>query len=301
MVWQLKTFKKTLTSLSASSISAYLGDIALFSEWVCEERNILSPDQVNRKHIRQYLSYLVANNYARQSISRKVSALRRYYSWAQRTEIVKVDPTSGISVIAGESRLPKVLSEKELEAVLASVGRDQDLEEVNLRDLAVMELLYGSGLRVSEVCSLTPKDLDLHSKAPTCQVLGKGSKQRIVPLSSPAVEALKKYLKSSRLLMSLNNSDNLNNLNDTEPLFFNLAKKCITPRDIQRILDKRSISPTHPHALRHTFATHLLDGGADLRSIQELLGHSDLSTTQIYTHLSREKLKKVVEQNHPRG
>lgn len=295
MVWKLETFEKSLTSLSKASVRAYIRDILLFAEWVSEEKSIFNPDQINRKHIRSYLSFLTENNYARKSISRKISSLRRYFEWTYKTEGTKMNPTSGISVVTGESRLPKVLSSKELEAILSPVDRNESPEEISLRDATIVELLYGSGLRVSEVCSLTPKDLSIDSKSSTCKVWGKGSKQRIAPLSFPAVQALKAYLKRSRLIMAPDNSD------DKSPLFFNQSKKPITPRDIRRILDRRSISPTHPHALRHTFATHLLDGGADLRAVQELLGHSDLSTTQIYTHLSRDRLKQVVKENHPRG
>lgn len=294
IVWKLETFIKSLVSLSKASKNSYASDISLFIQWL-DEMGISNPSQVERKHVRQYLSFLLQNSYARKSTSRKVSALRRYYEWAQRTGVAKTNPTSGISVVTGKSRLPNILSSQELESVLSPISKKEESEEIVLRDTAIMELLYGSGLRVSEVCSLTPKDLNLQSMSSTCQVWGKGSKQRIVPLSEPAVDALRVYLKKSRSLMASSDPSK------DDSLFYNLSKKPITPRDIQRILDKRSLYPTHPHAIRHTFATHLLDGGADLRVVQELLGHSDLSTTQIYTHLSRERLKQVVEENHPRG
>ena len=158
------------------------------------------------------------------------------------------------------------------------------------RDLAVVELLYGSGLRVGELCSLRPDDLDLERGRAT--VMGKGSKARVVPLSGPAASALRGWLQVA---------------SDAGPspaggfLFPNRRGNPLTPRDVRRIIDTRAPVPTHPHALRHTFATHLLDGGADLRAVQELLGHADLGTTQIYTHVSRERLRQVVASAHPRG
>jgi len=156
-----------------------------------------------------------------------------------------------------------------------------------LRDDAIVEVLYGSGLRVSELCGLNPKSLDLN--AGTVRVWGKGDKERIVPLSGPAVVALQRFLDSNSATKR------------GDVLFRNQRGNQLTPRDVRRILDRRAAAPTHPHALRHTFATHLLDGGADLRTVQELLGHADLSTTQIYTHVSKERLQRVHRSSHPRA
>ena len=169
---------------------------------------------------------------------------------------------------------------------------DDDRSDRRLRDDAVLELLYGSGLRVAELCSLDRSSIVLDTGV--VRVWGKGSKERIVPLSAPSVEALRDHLEAS-------SADGLDEGQDDAALFVNGRGNRMTPRDVRRVLDRRAASPTHPHALRHTFATHLLDGGADLRTVQELLGHADLSTTQIYTHVSKERLQRVHRSSHPRA
>jgi site-specific recombinase XerD len=173
---------------------------------------------------------------------------------------------------------------------------DDDPEFVRCRDDAVLELLYGSGLRVSEVCSLKVGDVDPRRK--WLSVWGKGAKERRVPLSAPAASAVRSWLAGGRN-EALEATPTTGSAHDA--LFVNRRGRPLTPRDVRRILDHRSPVPTHPHALRHTFATHLLDGGADLRAVQELLGHADLATTQIYTHVSRERLRRVFDATHPRA
>jgi site-specific recombinase XerD len=173
---------------------------------------------------------------------------------------------------------------------------EADLPAIRDRDDAVLELLYGSGLRVSEVCSLKAGDVD--AKRQWLSVWGKGSKERRVPLSAPAADALAAWLGGGRREL-LDTSSTSPPTSDA--LFLNRRGRPLTPRDVRRILDHRSPVPTHPHALRHSFATHLLDGGADLRAVQELLGHADLATTQLYTHVSRERLRRVVDATHPRA
>jgi integrase/recombinase XerC len=157
----------------------------------------------------------------------------------------------------------------------------------------VLELLYGSGLRVGEVCGLAPADVDVRSS--TVTVWGKGGKQRRVPMSRPAADAVSGWLQRGAAAIEPADAD------AEGALFRNARGRRLTPRDVRRIIDRRSTEPTHPHALRHTFATHLLDGGADLRVVQELLGHADLSTTQHYTHVSKERLRAVYESSHPRA
>jgi site-specific recombinase XerD len=172
---------------------------------------------------------------------------------------------------------------------------EADLPAIRDRDDAVLELLYGSGLRVSELCGLSPGDVDLERRRVV--VWGKGSKQRHVPLSAPTMDALRRWLGGSRdALVRLAAAEDT-----ADSLFLNRRGRPLTPRDVRRVVDRRSPVPTHPHALRHSFATHLLDGGADLRAVQELLGHADLATTQLYTHVSRERLRRVVDATHPRA
>ncbi len=298
MVWNLDLFVKSLTSVSQKTQDVYASDISLLQKWAGDQ-NINHPEDLQRNHIRMYLTHLTSEGYSRKSTGRKITSFRRYFVWAEKNGYIKTNPTVGISVVTGKSRLPEILSQEELGAVLAPSGTKAEKEETVLRDSAIMELLYGSGLRVGELCNLSLEDILLDSDTPYCEVLGKGSKKRIVPLSKPAVASLLPYLE--RALPKMAPEDKSDPGANHKFLFYNMAKKPITPRDVYRILDRRAISPTHPHALRHTFATHLLDGGADLRSVQELLGHADLSTTQIYTHISRERLKKVVHENHPRG
>ncbi len=164
--------------------------------------------------------------------------------------------------------------------------------EVRRRDDAVLELLYGSGLRVSELCGMSMDDVDLRSRWAT--VWGKGSKQRRVPISESSAGAVASWIGDGRPLMVKPGSPK-------DALFLNSRGARLGPRDVRRILDKRSSSPTHPHALRHSFATHMLDGGADLRVVQELLGHASVKTTQVYTHVSKERLLSVYETSHPRA
>ena len=283
-------FARSLTAASAATVEAYRRDVADFAAWA-ERGSVTSPADVDRRLLRRYLAHLGTRRYARRSIARKASALRRYFGWLARTGVLAVDPSVGLSAPSGEGRLPRVLRDDEVEALLdAPPARvADDPPHVRARDDAVLELLYGSGLRVAELCGLRPDDLDLSRGVAT--VWGKGSKQRQVPITPPAVEALRSYL-ALRPVDAAAPSD---------AVFLNARGRRLAPRDVRRILDRRAAEPTHPHALRHTFATHLLDGGADLRVVQELLGHSDLSTTQHYTHVSKERLRAVHAAAHPRA
>ena len=185
------------------------------------------------------------------------------------------------------------MSSGELDVLLSgqSARSESDDEVRRARDTAVIELLYGSGLRVSELCGLTAGSIDLTRRLVT--VVGKGDKERVIPLSEPAADALATWLTVRTMVATREDA--------AHALFPNQRGGPLTPRDVRRLLDHRSVAPTHPHALRHTFATHLLDGGADLRAVQELLGHADLSTTQVYTHVSRERLQRVHHDSHPRA
>jgi site-specific recombinase XerD len=274
-------------------VTAYLGDLRAFVEWA-GRGGIDGPERVDRLVLRRYLAHLSTRRYARRTVARKASSVRRYFAWAARTGRLPIDPALGLSAPSGGGRLPRVLRADELAELLdeppASV--DGDLPGVRLRDDAVLELLYGSGLRVAELCGLRPGDVDLDRALVT--VWGKGSKQRQVPMSGPAVEAVRGWLEQGR-------ADLADDRTPPDVLFVNRRGRRLGPRDVRRVVDHRAAAPTHPHALRHTFATHLLDGGADLRAVQELLGHADLSTTQHYTHVSKERLRTVHEATHPRA
>jgi site-specific recombinase XerD len=291
--WELERFTTSLASAAPATVAAYRSDLDAFVAWAARS-GIDAPGAVDRLVLRRYLAHLATRRYARRTVARKASSLRRYFAWAARTGRVAVDPAAGLTAPSGTGRLPRVLRADELATLLDEPPAvvDGDDPAVRLRDDAVLELLYGSGLRVAEVCGLRPGDVDLHRGLVV--VWGKGSKQRQVPLSGPAVEALRGWIDHGRQGLASERTP-------PDALFVNRAGRRLGTRDVRRLLDRRAASPTSPHALRHTYATHLLDGGADLRAVQELLGHSDLSTTQRYTHVSKERLRSVHEATHPRA
>ena len=295
--WRVAYFSQSLTASSVNTVAAYSADIRDFVEWAARGA-VTSPADVQRTLLRRYVAYLTTRRYAKRSVARKVAALRRYFKWLQRSGVLSVDPSASLHAPAGEGRLPRVLDHDELEQLLEP-SRDAGAIERepawrSLRDDAVLEILYGSGVRVSELCSLDVGDVDLAGRS--IVVWGKGGKQRRVPLSDPARDALSSWMTARhdarRDVMATSSG---------AALFGNERGKRLTPRDVRRIVDRRSATPTHPHALRHSFATHLLDGGADLRVVQELLGHADVATTQRYTHVSNERLRAVYAKSHPRA
>jgi site-specific recombinase XerD len=303
MSWQLDAFGRSLIGVAPATVAAYARDLRAFTTWA-ERLGVTGPDGVERRMLRRYLAYMATRGQARRTIARRASALRRYFGWLVRTGVLDVDPSAGLSAPKGDARLPRVLRPDELRAMLdappASPAASPSPASAALaaaearrqRDDAVLEVLYGSGLRVAELTGLDLDDVDL--PAHRLVVWGKGAKQRAVPLSDPAAEALARWMRSGRAAMVTDDTP-------AAALFLNARGRRLGPRDVRRIVDRRSTAPTHPHALRHTFATHLLDGGADLRVVQELLGHSDLATTQRYTHVSKERLRSVHAATHPRA
>jgi site-specific recombinase XerD len=282
--WDLPGFSAWLGGRAAATRTAYLSDVRAFAEWMARS-DVQRPDGVDRLHLRRYLASLGTRKLARATIARKAAALRCYFSWQVRQGRLPADPARSLRAPSGGGRLPRVLSGGQVSALL-----DEPAETaLDRRDLAVLELLYAAGLRVSELCGLNRGDIDLRGR--TVTVLGKGSKQRRVPVHDAAVAALRAWLENGR--------DDVEGPPDAA--FVNRRGARLGPRDVRRILDRRSASPTHPHALRHTYATHLLDGGADLRVVQELLGHASLATTQVYTHVSKERLRAVYGDTHPRA
>lgn len=289
----MDAFAASLTGVADSTVLAYRRDVEFFAAWAATN-GVSKPTAVTRRTVRAHVAQLATSGYATRTIARRLAALRRYYAWLRRNGATDLDPVAGVRAPRGTQRLPRVLHADELETLLDTPPSrlDDDPPALRCRDNAVLELLYGSGLRVAELCGLRPGDLDLPAKAVT--VWGKGSKQRLVPLSEPAIEALTQWLGFGRREM-------LRPESPADAVFLNKAGRRLTPRDVRRLLDRRASTPTHPHALRHTFATHLLDGGADLRTVQELLGHSDLATTQHYTHVSKERLRRAFDAAHPRA
>jgi integrase/recombinase XerC len=282
--WDLPGFEAWLSGRSAATQRAYLGDVAAFAEWVARS-DVEEPAGVDRLLLRRYLASLGTRRLARATVARKAAALRCYFAWLVRHGRVDADPSKSLRAPSGGGRLPRVLSGTEMGALL-----DGPVTGVlDQRDHAVLELLYAAGLRVSELCGLDRDGVDLRGRS--VRVLGKGNKERRVPIHDQAVAALEAWLAEGREAMA----------GPHEAVFVNQRGSRLGPRDVRRILDRRAAAPTHPHALRHTYATHLLDGGADLRVVQELLGHASLATTQIYTHVSKERLRAVYEETHPRA
>ena len=287
--WDIELFARSLTRSSINTVDAYTSDIKQFAEWV-SRRSIDDPAEITRDVVRQFVAFLATNRRSKRTISRKVASLRKYFGWMIREHRIEVDPTLGIKTPSDQGRLPRVLTNEQLESLVSPAEDDQAPPWRVARDSAVIELLYGSGLRVAELCSLDVDSVDTKRLAVT--VMGKGSKERRVPVSEPSLVALRSWAALRHEMVDDNTM---------VALFVNARGKRLTPRDVRRIIDARASSPTHPHALRHTFATHLLDNGADLRAVQELLGHSDVGTTQRYTHVSKERLKSAYEVSHPRA
>jgi integrase/recombinase XerC len=291
--WEIDAFRRSVGGLSPASVRAYTADLNRFVEWA-SRGGAEGPADVDRITLRRYLAFLATRRYAKASIARSAASLRSYFQWCARRGLVAADPSARLTAPAPDSKLPRVLGHPELAALLDPPAPDgaADRTPTDLRDDAVLELLYTSGLRVAELCGLDLADVDLTDLV--VRVTGKGSKQRQVLLHERCARAIGEWLSGPRSAM----------VTETSPkggLFLNGRGNRLGPRDVRRILDRRSPVPTHPHALRHSFATHLLDGGADLRVVQELLGHASLQTTQVYTHVSKERLLTVYTGTHPRA
>lgn len=256
-----------------------------------KDKNISSLDKVDRAVLRDYLAYLTKEELAKPSIARKLSAIRSFYKYLVREKIIPANPIENISSPKLDKRLPVFLTVDEVVRLLKA----PDLTKPHgIRDRALLELLYASGLRVSELVHLEMGQINLDTNE--IRVWGKGSKERVVLMGEPAAEALKNYLKKGR--------PKLLDKKRSSALFVNRYGQRITERTVQRVLEEYAIianlkKRVHPHVLRHTFATHMLDGGADLRVVQELLGHAQLSSTQIYTHVTKAQAKKIYLSAHP--
>lgn len=270
---------------------AYQRDLNHFQTFL--EREQISYDQADRQIILNYITYLrMECNLKNSSVLRRISTVRSFYRYLSEYHGLDKNPFALIKLGKKEKKIPEFLFYDEMDALLNSISLDND---ENIRNRAMFEIMYACGLRVSEVVSLRIDDIDLNEQI--LRVIGKGSKERIVPFYDEAAEILKLYLKEVRRKWC----------DEKERIcFLNLKGKPLTTRGVQYILDKVVLKSglllkVHPHMFRHSFATHLLDNGADLRVVQELLGHSSLSTTQIYTHVSREHLKNTYEKAFPRG
>jgi site-specific recombinase XerD len=297
--WPVDDFVSSTVALSPHTRRAYSHDVREFVLW-CERGACAAPSSLDHRVLRRYLAYLNTRGFARPTIARKAASIRAFSRYLRRTGFAASDAGRHLHTPSGTHRLPRVpraADTNELldNAIERAATADGHTLAVALRDLAVLELLYGTGIRVSECCGLNLGDVDLRKRSVT--VLGKGSKVRRVPLGEPAAGALDDYLRRAR-------STFLREGSPGQAVFLNRRGNRMSPRDARRVLDQFPMGDgqaLHPHALRHAFATHLLEGGADLRAVQELLGHADLSTTQVYTQVTRDRLKMVYQHTHPRA
>jgi integrase/recombinase XerC len=289
--WNLEGFYTTLRAAdrSPSTIRAYRSDTEQFVAWA-HERDCDNPKKVTKRLLREYLAHMTERGDQRTSIMRRRASLRSYFVWLVERGYLTESPAARLSAPRPPAQLPKIVIREQLESLL---DEDWGDDEWATLDRAVCEVLYGAGLRVSELCGLNVNSVDFGQGL--LRVLGKGRKERIVPLHPRGLAMLQLWLDGDRDDVATPDSP-------PDALFYNRRGSRLGTRDVRRILDNRvSRGHIHPHALRHTYATHLLEGGADLRVVQELLGHESLTTTQLYTHVSKSRLQKVHHQTHPRG
>jgi integrase/recombinase XerC len=301
--------------LSPHSVRAYRNDVASLSTFLSRGgRSLLDTDHVA---LRRWLAQLRTRGYARSSLHRKAAAVRTFYSWASKRGLIEANPAALLTGPSPASRLPTVLKASEAELLTtapdstrgAASAESGSADARMLRDRAVLELLYGCGLRVAELCGLDVEDVDVDGQ--WVRVMGKGGKERVVPMGDFAARAVEDYVREGRAAFITSTVPGSGAASAPEPadrsaLFFNRRKKRMGPRDaramvdryVRAVLEGRKVSP---HTLRHSFATHLLEGGADIRSVQDLLGHASLATTQKYTHVSRGRLFEAYRQSHPRA
>ncbi|MCE5271298.1 site-specific tyrosine recombinase XerD [bacterium] len=279
-------------SLADNSQAAYSRDVEAFAQEMAR-RGVQSPGAVERSHVAEYLNSLAALELAPTSLARKSSSIRLYFRFLAGEGVVGRDPTDTLELPRLGRRLPHVLSLEEIMALLGAVDRGA---LGGLRDTALIESLYATGMRVSEAAGLPLQNL--HLERQVVLVFGKGSKERLVPVGEAAIRALREYLERERPILDKGRGQGR--------VFLNRGGTPLSRMGIWKILRKYAIlagveSKVHPHVLRHSFATHLIERGADLRAVQEMLGHVDISTTQIYTHLSGETLRQVHRDYHPRA
>ena len=254
----------------------------------------LTPERITSRHLRAFTVWLHEQGYAKTTIARRVAAVRSWFKFLCRQGLVSTNPADGLRAPRQDKKLPHFLSEDKLDQLLQTPPGDHPL---GLRDRAILEILYSAGLRVSELTGMNLGDIDLDASMAT--IRGKGKKERLAFFGAKSMLALKTWLKARMTVLA-------ESLKKTEAVFLNKNATRLTSRSVGRLLEKYlkqvGMDPrTSPHTLRHSFATHLLDHGADIRSVQELLGHSSLATTQIYTHVTTQRLKESYDKAHPRA
>lgn len=285
-------YLKNEKNYSIMTINSYKVDLDIFINF-CKRENMTNIKKIDYKFIRLYLSFLYEKKYSKKTISRRISALRSLFKYLLREKVILKNPMILVSNPKLDKKLPKFLYYEQLEAILDIPDKNTPL---GLRDALILELLYSTGIRVSEIVNIKIKDINFYDKK--IKILGKGNKERIVLYGKCLNELLNLYLKESRPVI-LNKKQN-------DYLILNKLGNNITDRGIREIISNIQKKGNFdfnisPHVFRHTFATHMLDSGADLKSVQELLGHENLATIQIYTHVSNEHLRNVYLNTHPRA
>jgi len=273
--------------LSPNTVKSYQSDLSIFLKWLSSNCNS-SFKNTKSEDIELFIKHLFQLGFKSTTINRKISSIKTFYIYLKKQKLIDIIPTENIIVPKQEKNLPKSISEKEVETLLNSINGSNNIE---LRDKAMMELLYATGVRVSELVNIKLNDIDFNRRV--IRVIGKGSKERLVPFGEKAFIALNNYLalRENRITKEIFLSNRGTGI--TRISFWNRVKF---------YLNRCGLSiEISPHTLRHAFATHILNRGADLRSVQMLLGHSDLSTTQIYTHIAKQRLSDVLKKHHPRG
>jgi len=284
-------------SLSTHTIRAYLGDLESLITHL-ETIGVSDIADLELVHLRSWLANQQVKGGARTTLSRRAVSVRLFTKWAVKNKFLAKDVAATLATPKGHRTLPEVLEIADAKLAMDSLATRAAEEEtpISLRDVAMVEVLYASGARVAELCGLDLSDIDYDRQ--TIRVLGKGNKERTIPLGNPAMRALNLYLKEAR--------DTLKNAQSANAVFLGVRGKRIDQRTVRTVVYNalqaiEGIERMGPHALRHSAATHLLEGGADLRTVQEILGHASLETTQIYTHVSTERLQKAFKQAHPRA
>lgn len=288
------TYLQVNQNYSRHTLESYSLDLQQFFEFL-RERQLMEIEAVNHLEIRRFLARLKAEERSRATVARKLSCLRSFFKYLARQGYLTHNPLLTVATPKREKKLPQFFYPEEVSQLLTLPNRETPL---GMRDAAILELFYASGLRLNEMVTLTLADLDL--RRGYVRVFGKGAKERLVPVGGAARRSLNQYLSKGRPILLGDNPAVVKNV------FLNYRGTRLSGRSIQRIFAKylqqlalnRKMSP---HSLRHTFATHLLENGADLRVVQELLGHVDLSSTQVYTHLTKERIRAVYQKNHPRA
>jgi len=279
--------------LAANTVSAYSRDLSRYISYLVDKEKLDEPADIGQQSVLNFLSGLKDSGLGARSRARTLSALRMFHRFLLQEKHVAVDPTALIEAPRALPSLPKLLSEKQVEELLASPAGDTPLA---LRDRAMLETLYATGMRVSELVGL--RQIDLKLDIGCLNAFGKGGKQRLIPLGEMALEIIRDYLQNGR--------PKLKKDGNFDQLFLNRSGKPMSRQGFWKNLKRYALQAgishqVYPHMLRHSFATHLLEHGADLRAVQTMLGHADISTTQIYTHVIQERLKQLHQRYHPRG